>query len=201
MSDVDVNPASTRPWSLTTERIIIAGVLAAITIILGVVPNIGFIPLPNVTGNATIEHIPTIIGGIVAGPIVGIISGLIFGVVSFFRSTTPLFKDPTVAILPRIFIGLVSWAVFAALVRINRDLAAAVAGFAGAATNTILVVGAIIVRGYVPAQVIIPTVIVQSIFEAIIAAILTVVLVRIFFIVESRLVHAPDTKPRDQLPY
>jgi uncharacterized membrane protein len=201
VSDVDVNPASTRPWSLTTERIIIAGVLAAITIILGVVPNIGFIPLPNVTGNATIEHIPTIIGGIVAGPIVGIISGLIFGVVSFFRSTTPLFKDPTVAILPRIFIGLVSWAVFAALVRINRDLAAAVAGFAGAATNTILVVGAIIVRGYVPAQVIIPTVIVQSIFEAIIAAILTVVLVRIFFIVESRLVHAPDTKPRDQLPY
>jgi uncharacterized membrane protein len=201
VSDVDVNPASARPWSLTTERIIVAGVLAAITIILGVVPNIGFIPLPNVTGNATIEHIPTIIGGIVAGPIVGIISGLIFGVVSFFRSTSPLFKDPTVAILPRLFIGLVSWAVFAALVRINRDLAAAVAGFAGAATNTILVVGAIIVRGYVPAQVIIPTVIVQSIFEAIIAAILTVVLVRIFFIVESRLVHAPDTKPRDQLPY
>ncbi len=201
MSDVDVNPVSARPWSLTTERIIIAGVLAAITIILGIVPGIGFIPLPNVTGNATIEHIPTIIGGIVAGPIVGIISGLIFGIVSFLHSSTPLFKDPTVAILPRLFIGLVSWAVFAALVRINRDLAAAVAGFAGAATNTILVVVAIVVRGYLPAEVIIPTVIVQSIFEAIIAAILTVVLVRIFYILESRLVHAPDTKPRDQLPY
>lgn len=201
MSDVDVNPVSARPWSLTTERIIIAGVLAAITIILGIVPGIGFIPLPNVTGNATIEHIPTIIGGIVAGPIVGIISGLIFGIVSFLHSSTPLFKDPTVAILPRLFIGLVSWAVFAALVRINRDLAAAVAGFAGAATNTILVVVAIVVRGYLPAEVIIPTVIVQSIFEAIIAAILTVVLVRIFYILELRLVHAPDTKPRDQLPY
>jgi uncharacterized membrane protein len=201
VSDVDVNPVRARPWSLTTERIIVAGVLAAITIILGIVPNIGFIPLPNATGSATIEHIPTIVGGVVAGPIVGIISGLIFGVVSFFRSTTPFFKDPIVAILPRLFIGLVSWAVFAALVRINRDLAAAVAGFAGAATNTILVVGAIIVRGYLPAQVIIPTVIVQSIIEAIIAAILTVVIVRIFYILESRLVHAPDTKPRDQLPY
>lgn len=201
MSDISSNPSTTRPWSLTTERIIIAGVLAAITIILGVIPNLGFIPLPNAIGNATIEHIPTIVGGVVAGPIVGLISGLIFGVVSFFRATVPFFKDPSVAILPRLFIGLTAWATFAALVRINRDLAAAAAGFVGAATNTILVVTALIIRGYFPAQVIISIVLVQSIIEAIIAAILTVILVRIFYILESRLVHAPDTKPRDQLPY
>ncbi|GCE03162.1 ECF transporter S component [Dictyobacter aurantiacus] len=201
MSDVSSNPSTTRPWSLTTERIIIAGVLAAITIILGVIPNLGFIPLPNAIGNATIEHIPTIVGGVIAGPVVGLISGLIFGVVSFFRATVPFFKDPSVAILPRLFIGLTAWATFAALVRINRDLAAAAAGFVGAATNTILVVAALIIRGYFPAQVIISIVLVQSIIEAIIAAILTVILVRIFYILESRLVHAPDTKPRDQLPY
>ncbi|GHO86135.1 ECF transporter S component [Dictyobacter formicarum] len=201
MSDVSSNPSTTRPWSLTTERIIIAGVLAAITIILGVIPNLGFIPLPNAIGNATIEHIPTIVGGVIAGPIVGLISGLIFGVVSFFRATVPFFKDPSVAILPRLFIGLTAWATFAALVRINRDLAAAAAGFVGAATNTILVVAALIIRGYFPAQVIISIVLVQSIIEAIIAAILTVILVRIFYILEARLVHAPDTKPRDQLPY
>jgi uncharacterized membrane protein len=190
-----------RPWTLTTERIVIAGVLAAITIILGVVPNIGFIPLPNVSGGATIEHIPTILSGIVAGPLVGIISGLIFGVVSLLHSTTPLFKDPFIAILPRLFIGLTSWAAFAGLVRINRDLAAGVAGFVGAATNTILVVGAIILRGYFPAQVIIPAVLVQAIFEAIIASVLTIVLTRIFYLLESRVVRARDTKPRDELPY
>ncbi|GER86152.1 membrane protein [Dictyobacter vulcani] len=201
MSNVSANPSTARPWSLTTERIIIAGVLAAITIILGVVPNLGFIPLPNAIGNATIEHIPTIIGGVIAGPIVGLISGLIFGVLSFFRATEPFFKDPTVAILPRMFIGLTAWATFAALVRFNRDVAAAAAGFVGAATNTILVVGALIIRGYFPAQVIIPVVLVQSIIEAIIAAIMTVVLVRIFYILEARLVHAPDTKSRDELPY
>jgi len=189
------------PWSLSTERIVIAGVLAAITIILGVVPNIGFIPLPNVSGGATIEHIPTILGGIIAGPIVGIVSGLIFGIVSFFHATTPFFKDPTVAILPRLFIGLTAWASFAALVRINRDLAAGVAGFVGAATNTILVVGALIIRGYFPAQVIIPAVLIQAIFEAVIAAILTIALTRLFYIVEGRVVRAPDTKPRDELPY
>jgi len=113
------------PWTLTTERIAIAGVLAAITIILGVVPGIGFIPLPNAIGSATTEHIPTILGGVIAGPIVGIISGLIFGILSFFRATVPFFKDPTVAILPRLFIGLTAWATFAALRRTNRDLAAA----------------------------------------------------------------------------
>ncbi len=192
---------SVGPWRLTTERIVITGILAAITIVLGIVPNIGFIPLPNATGNATIEHIPTILGGVAGGPIVGIISGLIFGLVSFFRATLPFFKDPTVAIIPRLFIGLTAWASFAGLKRINRDLAAGVAGFVGAATNTVLVVGALILRGYFPAQVIIPTVLVQSIFEAIIAAILTIILARVFFVLENRLVRAPETKKREELPY
>ncbi len=200
MSKATVNP-STATWTLTTERIVIAGVLAAITIVLGIVPNIGFIPLPNAIGSATIEHIPTILSGIIAGPVVGVFSGLVFGVVSFFRSTTPLFKDPIVSILPRLFIGLTAWATFLALKRVNRDLAAAVAGVVGSATNTILVVGAIILRGYFPAQLIIPTVLVQSIIEAIIAGILTVILARVFTLLEGRVVRAQDTKPREQLPY
>lgn len=189
------------PWRLTTERIVLTGVLAAITIVLGVVPNIGFIPLPNAVGNATIEHIPTILGGVTGGPIVGLISGLIFGLVSFFRATVPFFKDPTVAIIPRIFIGLTAWAAFAGLKRINFYLAAAVSGFVGAATNTVLVVAALILRGYFPAQVIIPVVLVQSIFEALIAAVLTLILARIFFVLENRLVRARDTKKREELPY
>jgi uncharacterized membrane protein len=188
-------------WTLTTERIVITGVLAAITLILGSIPNLGFIPLPNALGNATIEHIPTILGGVIAGPLVGIISGLVFGVISFFHATTPYFKDPLVSILPRLFIGLTAWATFAALKRFNRDVAAAASGVVGAATNTILVVAMLIIRGYFPAAVIIPVVLVQAIFEAIIAAIMTVILARVFYILEARLVKATDTKPRDQLPY
>ena len=140
-------------------------------------------------------------GGIVGGPIVGMFTGLIFGLLSFLRATLPFFKDPTVAILPRIFIGLTSWATFAALVRFNRTAAAAIAGFVGSATNTILVVAMIIIRGYLPAQVIIPAVALQALLEAIIAAILTVILAEVFYILNARLVRAPDTKPRDQLPY
>ncbi|QBD83732.1 ECF transporter S component [Ktedonosporobacter rubrisoli] len=185
---------------MTTERIVIAGVLAAITIILGVVPGLGFIPIPTMAGNATTEHIPTILGGVVAGPVVGIFSGLVFGILSFLRATTPLFKDPIVAIVPRLFIGLVSWAVFAGLKGLNRDVAAVVAGFLGSATNTVLVLGLAVARGYLPPVAVLP-IIPQAVVESVIAAILTVILARIFYILESRLVRAPDTKPREELPY
>jgi uncharacterized membrane protein len=200
VSKVANTPSATGPWTLTTERIVIAGVLAAITIILGVVPGLGFIPIPNISGHATTEHIPTILGGVLAGPLVGIISGLIFGITSYFVATVPFFKDPLVSILPRLFIGLVAWAVFAGLARFNRDVAAAVAGFVGSATNTVLVLTMLVVRGYIPAVAIIP-IIPQSVIEAIIAAILTVILARAFYILRGRVVRAPDTKPREQQPY
>ena len=186
-------------WTLTTGRIVTAGVLAAITIILGVIPGIGFIPIPNMSGSATIEHIPTILGGVLEGPLVGMITGLVFGLLSFFRATLPLFKDPLVAIVPRILIGLTAWGTFAALHRINRDLAAGAAGFVGSATNTIFVLGFAVLRGYLPLPVVV-TIIPQAIVEAIIAAILTVIIARAVYIMRARLVRAPDTKSREKLP-
>jgi uncharacterized membrane protein len=194
------NNTTTGPWKITTERTVIAGVLAAITIILGTIPGIGFIPIPTMAGSATIEHIPTILGGVIAGPVVGIISGLIFGLMSFLQANVPFFKDPLVSILPRIFIGLTAWASFAALVRFNRDVAAAVAGLVGALTNTVLVLGMLVLRGYLPPVAIIP-IIPQAVVEAILAAILTVLLVRAFYIVQGRYTRAPEEKPRDELPY
>lgn len=200
MNKVSLDSSRTGTWSVTTERIVIAGVLAAITIVLGIVPGIGFIPVPTISASATIEHVPTILGGVLAGPIVGIISGLIFGIMSFTQSTTPLFKDPLVAILPRLFIGLVAWAVFAGLKPFNRDVAAAAAGFLGSATNTVLVVAMLIIRGYIPAALAL-TLIPQALAEAIVALILTVILARVFYIIQKRYVRAVDTKPRSELPY
>lgn len=177
-----------------------AGAFSAITIILGVVPYLGFIPLPNISGSATTEHIPTILGGVLGGPIVGIFSGLVFGLVSFTRATVPLFKDPTVAILPRLFIGLTAWATFAALARFNRNAAAAAAGFIGSATNTVLVLTIAVWRGYLPLALIV-TIIPQAAIEAVIAAIITTILASAFFVVQGRLVRAPEKKSRDQLHY
>jgi uncharacterized membrane protein len=174
-------------------------VLAAITIILAVIPGLGFIPVPNISGRATIEHIPTILGGVLEGPIVGMVTGLIFGLVTFFFVPLPI-KDPIVIVLPRIFIGLTAWLAFISLRRFNLDVAAGVAGFIGTATNTILVLGLAIVLGYIPFSVV-PLILPQAIAEAIIAIFLTVIITRAVYIVRGRFVRAPEKKSRDELPY
>ncbi|NJM05183.1 ECF transporter S component [Candidatus Gracilibacteria bacterium] len=182
--------------AINTRKIVVAGVLGAIAIVLGVT-QWGFIPVPNVSGRATIMHVPVILGGVLEGPIVGMLVGLIFGVFSMLQDTTGLFTNPLVSVLPRIVIGLTSWLTFRSLVKINIDLAAAASGVVGTLTNTILVVGMLIVLGLLPWAAV-PTLVPQVIAEAIIAAILTVVVVRGVSLVRSGRTTASDVTPRDK---
>ena len=101
------------------RRIITAGLLLAITLLL-TLTRIGMIPVPTPAANATIAHIPAILGGILEGPLVGLIVGLGFGFGSFMGATIPLFKDPLVAVLPRVFIGITAAWTYAALRRASR---------------------------------------------------------------------------------
>ncbi|MCP4429017.1 MAG: ECF transporter S component, partial [Chloroflexi bacterium] len=71
---------------LNTRKIVITGVLAAIAILLGVT-RLGFIPVPNISGNATIMHVPAIIGGVMEGWVVGLLIGGIFGLFSMLQAT------------------------------------------------------------------------------------------------------------------
>ena len=194
MSKVTTESSTTSPWSLNTRRIVTAGVLAAITIILGVT-GLGLPPVPNLSGKATFEHIPAIVGAVIEGPVVGLLTAAVFGLVSFFY----IVPNYLIA-LARVPIGLTSWLAFVALRRVNRDLAAAVAGIVGALTNTILVLTSAVLTKLIPLTAV-PAIIPQAIFEAVIAAILLVVIARAVYIVQGRFVRAPDTKPRDQLPY
>ncbi len=157
--------------SVRTRTIVVSGLLAAIQIVLGLT-GLGFIPTP--TGvNATILHIPTVVAGVVEGPIAGVAVGLIFGIFSFLRATNPAFADPLVAILPRLFPGLVAWAVFVALRRTNLAVAAAVAGALGTLTNTALVLGMGMLRGYFPPELAVTVATTNGPFEVLFAAIIT----------------------------
>ncbi len=140
-----------RQGGLSTRGIVISGVLGAVAIVLGAT-RIGFIPMP--TGiNATIMHVPAIIGGILEGPLVGALVGTIFGIYSFVQATIPMFKDPIVAIVPRIFIGIfAAWAYMAARPA-GEWWGITAAAVAGTATNTILVLGLGVARHYLPAKV------------------------------------------------
>lgn len=127
---------------ITTHQIVAAGLLTALTVLLGSTP-LGFIPLPNVSGAATIVHVPVIIAGILEGPLVGSFVGLLFGIFTY-----RFLPDFRVIIPARLFIGVVSFYVYHAvnwyLTKRNANLrwghsavAAAIAGFLGSMTNTV----------------------------------------------------------------
>ena len=94
---------------LTTRRMVMGGVFGAICVVLGV-SGIGMIPVPNLTGRATIMHVPVILAAVLEGPLIGGFTGLIMGVYSLM--TASLVPDPIVTILPRILIGVVSGFVY-----------------------------------------------------------------------------------------
>ncbi|MDI7277827.1 MAG: ECF transporter S component [Anaerolineae bacterium] len=134
---------------LTIRRIVVAGLLGAITILLGAT-RAGFIPVPTPFGDATIMHIPVIIGAVLDGWLVGAILGLFFGIFSFVHATIPLFKDPLVVFLPRILIGITAALTYRGLRRWNEVVAIIVATVVGTLTNTVGVLGLGVLRNYLP---------------------------------------------------
>ncbi|MDI3534366.1 MAG: hypothetical protein PWQ82_731 [Thermosediminibacterales bacterium] len=156
---------------LTTRQLAITGLLGAVAVVLGMTP-LGFIPVPTPAGHATIMHIPAILGGILEGPVVGGLVGLIFGVHSFLRATNAFFADPIISILPRVFIGVMAYMAY----RITKSGAAA--AVIGTATNTIGVLGLIVLKGYLPMAAAVGIGITHGIPEIAVAVLLTVLLVK-----------------------
>jgi uncharacterized membrane protein len=187
-------------FGFNTRQIVIAGIIGGIALFLGAT-RIGFIPVPiPLIGNATIMHIPAIIGGALEGPVVGLLVGAIFGVFSFLNADNPVFLNPIVAIVPRLFIGVVAWAVFVGLRRWSIDLASAAAGVLGSFTNTVGVLGLAILFGLLPPAVI-PAVLPQAIAEAILAAVVTVVVIRGIMLFRSGRTTAPEIESNQERRY
>ena len=186
-------------FRLSVRQIVVAGILGGIAIFLGYT-RLGFIPVPNLAGNATIMHVPAILGGALEGPIVGTIAGGIFGIFSFLQAEVPIFRNPLVSVLPRLIIGIVAWASFVSLRRVSLDLASAVAGVLGSLANTVGVVGMAVLLGLLPLAAVVP-IIPQSIAEAVIAAIVTVVVVRGVMLFRSGRTTAPETKSDEERRY
>jgi uncharacterized membrane protein len=190
---------------LSTREIVIAGVIGGVALFLGAT-RLGFIPVPiPFIGNATIMHIPAIVGGALEGPVVGALAGLIFGIFSFLYADVPIFKDPIIAILPRVLIGVVAWAVFVSLRRWSVDLASVAAGLLGSLTNSagVLLLGLVLPLGeqayLTPALV--AASIPQVIAEAVLAAVVTVVLVRGVMLIRSGQATAPETGSDEERRY
>ena len=190
---------------LSTREIVIAGVIGGVALFLGAT-RLGFIPVPiPFIGNATIMHIPAILGGALEGPVVGLLTGAIFGIFSFLYADVPIFKDPIVAILPRLLIGVVAWAVFVSLRRWSVDLASVGAGLLGSLTNSVGVLGLGLILPLGQQSYLTPALVVASIpqviAEAVLAAVVTVILVRGVLLIRSGRTTAAETGSDEERRY
>jgi uncharacterized membrane protein len=109
--------------------------------------------------------------------------GLIFGLFSMLQAaiaptgpTDMWFTNPLVAVLPRILIGLFAWLIYKALSRWQVS-ALITAGIVGSLTNTVLVLSMIGALGLLPWAVLPPIVLINGLPEAVLAAVLTLIVV------------------------
>ncbi|OUQ12766.1 ECF transporter S component [Lachnoclostridium sp. An14] len=148
-----------------TRDMVMMAALVAIMLLMTVVPVLGYIPLGFM--NATIIHIPVIVGAILLGPKKGAVLGLVFGFTSMWKNTalmpnltsfvfTPFITMPDggsggirsviICLIPRMLIGVVGYYAYRAVLAVwkqKKKLALTVAGVAGSITNTLLVMNLI----------------------------------------------------------
>ncbi|QJA09726.1 ECF transporter S component [Romboutsia sp. CE17] len=146
-----INPQASTRKKVNVRRMTIISLLSAISIMLSMIP-LGYIQIGPLA--ITTMCIPVMIGGIIEGPMVGMVVGLIFGLTSMFRGmagmagvTGFVFINPLVSVLPRIFIGLVSYYSFKLSMKIikNTYVSGLIAGGMASITNTVGVLGMIYV--------------------------------------------------------
>lgn len=154
-----------------TRNLVMNAAISAIIIIMAFVPFLGFIPLGFM--NATIVHIPVIIGAILLGPKSGAWLGFVFGCTSLWRNSTaplptsfvfsPLIGIPgvesrgvlsvigslVICLLPRILIGITAYYTYKAVTKVVKHksrchgVSLVSAGVVGSLTNTLLVMNLI----------------------------------------------------------
>ncbi len=127
------------------------GVLTALIIAMTFVPYLGYISYGGLS--ITLIHIPVIIGACVLGVKGGAVLGTVWGVSCIVKAVlsppSPLegiiFKNPLVALIPRILAGALAGLVFSLVAKKDKKkhIASALGAVAGCLCNTALVMGGI----------------------------------------------------------
>ena len=126
---------------LNVRRMTVISILSAVSIVLSMIPFVGYIPLGPV--KATIMHVPVIIGAVIEGPVVGAAVGLIFGLTSLFKA----FTEPTITSFCFMNPIISAYYVYTGIHKLTKRiyLSGFIAGVVGSLTNTIGVMGLIYV--------------------------------------------------------
>jgi uncharacterized membrane protein len=180
------------------RRIVVTGILSAIAVLLGAT-HWGFIPWFGGVA-ITIMQIPAILAGVLEGRLSGAVVGLIFGIFSMIQAavaptgpTDVWFTNPLLAVLPRLFIGPASWAVFTILKKLPA-LGLIFAGLAGSLTNTALVLGMIGFLGFLPWETLPLIFLANGIPEMIASAIITLAVIAAYWQLPSNKKKGSDLR-------
>lgn len=168
-----------------TRKIVVTGILGAISIFLGLT-RWGFLPWFGGV-SLTVMHVPVIIGAVLEGPWVGLAIGLIFGLFSMIQAAVApngpadvWFTNPILSILPRLFIGPLAWLAWRALQR--WQIAGLIAaGVVGTLTNTVLVLSVIGLMGLLPWAALGGIAIANGLPEALVSAVLVVLVCSVWW--------------------
>lgn len=166
--------------------------LIAITVLLGIVPNIGIIQIGVVS--LTILHIPVIIASLLMGIKGGAITGLCFGLTSLYvastRGATPidlLFVNPMISVLPRLLFGVFAGFIGEKLKNNSKDVVNGIYGFVTTFVHSMLVYASLFIWAkndlgisseYNIVKYVITAFSINALIEAIVAGVITVVLMR-----------------------
>jgi uncharacterized membrane protein len=104
------------------------------------------------------------------------------------QDTSGLFKNPLIAVLPRMLVGVVAWLAYLPFRKKFVRMGSIASGIAGSLTNTVFVLGALTIffPNSVPFSLALKVGMINGSMEALIAAILTVAVVAVWKGVESR---------------
>lgn len=132
-----------------TEQLTFMGLMFALSVLF--VYTLGMLPA-SIASLAVLTFIPCMLTGIVYGPAAGAFMGGLTGLITLTRAIVaptsildPLFINPLISVLPRIFVGVVPYYAYNAARTLFKGkdklefLCGGVAGFFGAITNTALV--------------------------------------------------------------
>ncbi len=165
--------------------IALTGAMGALTVLFAFT-RLGMIPWFS-GASITILHVPVILCTLIAGIWSGSGVGLIFGVSSLILAATQgegldlYFVNPLISVLPRLCIAPAVYFSFKGLKKISEKtkffpmvLSYGIAAFIGTMVNSFLVLGALVLSGAIPAEVMFTVLFSNSLLEAAAAVIICI---------------------------
>ncbi len=149
MKKSQVNPSSVTVNRESIRKMVITGMLIAVTLLLGLTP-IGIIRVGAIS--LTTMFIPVIIGLLMEGVGVGSILGGVFGLISLYQAYTTVglfnifFQNPLCSVLPRILIAPVAYLAYKPLKKLLKNsniLTWTITAAVGTLANTVMVLSSL----------------------------------------------------------